>query len=74
MNPRRRLAWKMKARATNKTPDVVVANVVVDTAPENLVETVAHEVAAETVEVKPVTTKKIARKRSTYKTTTTKKK
>ncbi|MAH46426.1 hypothetical protein CMI37_11380 [Candidatus Pacearchaeota archaeon] len=55
MNPRRRLMWKMKARAAKKsTPDVVVASVTPSTVSEPTIEEVVtkvkEEIAAEVVQ------------------------
>ena len=67
MNPRRILMWKIKAREAANTH---VVNVV-ETAPEPTLQEVATEAVAEVV---TQTAKKVAKKRSTRKTVTTKKK
>jgi len=83
MNPRRRLMWKMKARAAKKsTPDVVVASVTPSTVSEPTIEEVVtkvkEEIASEVavVEPEPVVSapRKVKKRRNTRKTTTTKKK
>ena len=83
MNPRRRLMWKMKARAAKKsTPDVVVASVTPSTVSEPTIEEVVtkvkEEIASEVavVEPEPVVSapRKVKKGRNTRKTTTTKKK
>ena len=83
MNPRRRLMWRMKARAANEA--VIVATTVEDTTPileevaqkvveeiEEIAQKVVEEIASETAA--PVAPKKTTKKRSTRKTATTKKK
>ena len=72
MNPRRRLMWRMKARAANEA--VMVAATVEDTAPilEEVAQKVVEEIVSETVT--PVAPKRTIKKRSTRKTATTKKK
>lgn len=83
MNPRRRLMWKMKARAAKKsTPDVVVASVTPSTVSEPTIEEVVtkvkEEIASEVavVEPEPVVSapRKVKKGRNTRKTATTKKK